>query len=90
MSKCTVRSQIQGHIQGEDYATESSAEHDLDRAPRFASEHIQVTCKCDTRQEVSEEDVDGTGRDELVENRPVRYISPAQIDEVLLHKAKGT
>jgi hypothetical protein len=87
MSHCTAREWIK---KSKYDATKSGTEHDLDRAPGFASEHVQVTCERDTRQKVSEEDIDSAGKDQLVENSPVRNISPTQVNEVLLHKAKGT
>ena len=45
--------------------------------------YIQMARKCNPRQDVRKEDIDRTGKDQLVEERPVRDISALDIIDVL-------
>jgi hypothetical protein len=49
----------------------------------MSRKYIQIARKCNPRQDVRKEDIDRTGKDQLVEERPVRDISALDIVDVL-------
>ena len=69
--------------------TEPSTEHHFNRSPRLPGQHIQVTCKSDTREQIGEEDIDGRSDHKLIEYRPVGDISNPKIVQILPEKAEG-
>lgn len=70
----TLRSSSK-NIHGEDDSTQSSAKDYFDGPPILASQVVQVTGECDTREQIREEDIYSTCEDQLIENGPVRNIS---------------
>ena len=76
------------HSQRENDPAQPRAEDDLYRPPILPGESVQIASKSDAWQEIGEEDVDGAGEDQLIEDGPVRDISSGQIAHVLAEEAE--
>lgn len=77
-----------GNLQRKNDTAKPRAEHDLDSSPGFPGQDIQVTRKRDARQKIRKKDINSAGKDQLIENAPVRYIPTAKIDDILLYQSK--
>lgn len=55
----------------EHFIAELGTKHHLDRTPTLPCYHVQVTGERNARQEVREEDIYCTDKDQLIEHRPV-------------------
>ena len=77
------------YIQSKHHPTQPRTKHHLNRPPLLPRQHIQITRKRDPRQQIREKHIDRTGKDELVENLPVRYIALGKVFDVLTQEAEG-
>lgn len=66
-----------------DDAAQASAENDLNGSPRLPRQRVQVARKCNSRQEIGKEDVDGARNHLLIEDGPIREIPSLQVHQVL-------
>lgn len=58
-------------LQSEYDAAESCAEDNLDRAPTFTRQDVQIASERDSRQKIRKEDIDAARHYKLVEDGPV-------------------
>ena len=50
----------------------------------------QITRKRESRKQIGKEDVDGAGKDDLIEKSPIRDISSREVPGILAKKSKRT